>query len=247
MKKLIGLFLVLVQSVAFGDWDPEEYAEIDFPQDISNLRSLKDLSYLKLKQKVLKKSGHKITQEKVDLLMDLILIARPNVCVEIGVGQGASLLPIGAALRYLKTGKLYAIDAWSNEITTRYLDASDPNKSHLLKADKEKEYKKCLKTIDEWSLEKYCKVLRKTSEKAVGKIGAIDFLHLDGDYSEVGSARDVELYLPKVKSGGYILLSNFSIVVNGNQPKLKSFVMLFEVSEMVCEIEHDNAILFRKL
>jgi hypothetical protein len=71
-------------------------------------------------------------------------------------------------------------------------------------------------------------------------------LHLDGDYSEKGSMQDVELYLPRVKSGGYVLLSNLFTMVKGKAPKMKSFTALFDTCEMVCEIERDNAVLFRK-
>ena len=100
--------------------------------------------------------------------------------------------------------------------------------------------------INQWHLSPVCTTIALPSEAAVQQIGTIDFLHLDGNFSEAGSLNDVKLYLPKVKEGGYILLSNLFLMSNGKQPKLKSFSALFDCCEMICEIEKDNAVLFRK-
>jgi hypothetical protein len=56
----------------------------------------------------------------------------------------------------------------------------------------------------------------------------------------------VEKYLPLVKSEGYILVSNLFIMVNGQQPKMKSFCSLFDECELIGSIENDNAVLFKK-
>jgi len=32
----------------------------------------------------------------------------------------------------------------------------------------------------------------------------IDILHIDGNHEEISSCRDVELYVPKLKTGGYL-------------------------------------------
>jgi predicted O-methyltransferase YrrM len=227
-----------------AEWNPE----IDLMDEHGiSLDVLRDQKFITLKNQVsdyLKNSW--CTKEKSDLIMDLIALARPSVCVEIGAFTGSSVLPIAATLKYLNHGRVYAIDAWSNEIAVRNLSDDDPNKSWWSKVDM-KVVQDCFQDmLKKWALHSICTVIKSPSELAASKIGQIDFLHLDGDYSEEGSMRDVEVYLPKVRSGGYILLSNLFIMINGKQPKMNSFCALFDECEMICEIEHDNVILFRK-
>lgn len=46
--------------------------------------------------------------------------------------------------------------------------------------------------INNWNLDSYTTIIHKPSLLAVNDIpDQIDFLHLDGDYSEIGSLRDV--------------------------------------------------------
>lgn len=59
--------------------------------------------------------------------MDVVYTTRPGVCVEIGAFTGSSVLPVAATLKYLGAGKIFAIDAWSNEEAVRYLSPNDPN------------------------------------------------------------------------------------------------------------------------
>lgn len=226
---------------AFADWDAET---VLFDKDCS---AINNPDFLELKSRVkahLQDSW--CSQEKADLLMDLVLIERPQVCVEVGVFTGSSLLPIGASLAFLKQGTVYAVDAWSNDVATRYWADNDPNKPWWNSLNMQNIFNIFYRMLETWGLENYCLIRNMPSELAIYTIPKIDFLHLDGDYSEIGSMRDVERYLPMVKSGGYILLSNLFIMINAEQPKMKAFCTLFESCEMVCEIEHDNAILFRK-
>ena len=44
-----------------------------------------------------------------------------------------------------------------------------------------------------------------SSVQAISQVQRIDFLHLDGNFSEEGSTLDCRLYLPKVIPGGYVL------------------------------------------
>ena len=239
IKSIMSGFLLLA-SPSFANWDP------DFIEDV-DLSVFENSDYQQLKNKVLKElKGSWCSEEKIDLMMDLILLTKPEVCVEIGVWTGSSALPIASTLHFLKHGKLYAIDAWSNSIATQYWDDSDPNKPWWSTVNMKNIHQTFQDMVAFWKLKKYCTEIALPSVKAVQQVPDIDFLHLDGDYSERGSMQDVELYLPKVKSGGYILLSNLFIMINGKQPKLKSFVTLLEECEIVCEIERDNVILFRK-
>lgn len=172
---------------------------------------------------------------------------RPQVCVEIGAFTGSSILPVAATLKYLNHGKVIAIDAWSNTEATNHLANDDPNKTWWSGVDMKKVYERFQNMITQWSLQPFCTVIQSTSAEAITKVDDIDFLHLDGNYSEISSVQDVKNYLPRVKKGGYILLSNLFVTVNNKQPKMRAFCILYEECELVCEIEKTNAVLFRKM
>ncbi|MBS0627734.1 MAG: class I SAM-dependent methyltransferase [Verrucomicrobia bacterium] len=239
-KALFYGFCFLTSSLTFADWDPE------FIEN-ANLSILEDTNYKNLKDKVLTAlKGSWCSEEKANLIMDLMVLEKPQVCVEIGACAGSSILPIGNALQFNQQGTVYAIDAWSNQVATQYWADTDPNKAWWSTVDMQAIHGSFQNLLKTWNLTEYCIGIALPSKDAIDQLDNIDFLHLDGDYSEIGSLKDVELYLPKVKSGGYILLSNLFIMINGKQPKLKSFIALMEDCEIVCEIERDNAILFKK-
>lgn len=222
-------------------WDPRRA----FPND--DLSRLDDPIFQNLKidlVETLKNSW--CSEEKVHLLMDLTYLKEFECCVEIGAHSGASILPVAMVLRYLQNGHLHAIDAWSNAVATQHMQPEDPNRPWWRQVDMEKAYRLFLSRIEERGLASYCRVHRATSEAASDSIEEIDFLHLDGDYTEKGALQDLELFLPKVKSGGYILLSNLFIMVNGKAPKMRSYIQLSNDCEVIAEIDKGNAVLFQK-
>lgn len=244
MKLSFGFSVLTSPYSLYADWDPEDCL---FDLEPSAFEVLNDSGFQELKGRVVEAlKGSWCSEEKINLLMDLVCITQPDVCVEIGAFSGSSVLPVAATLKQLNRGKIYAIDAWSNRVTVKNLAEDDPNKLWWSKINMRSVRNIFNQMIETWGLSNVCTPIRKPSEKAIHQLSAIDFLHLDGDYSAIGSMQDVELYLPKVKSGGYILLSNLFIMVNNEQPKLNAFNALFECCEIVCEIENENAILFQK-
>lgn len=241
MKNMLIFLCVMAFSTLNAEWNPE-YCLMD--DDVS---CLNETSYMKLRDNVCANLQNTwCSIEKAQLLMDLTMVTKPKVCVEIGAFVGSSVLPVAVALQHLNCGKMYAVDAWSNTVACRYLDESDPNKAWWSTVDMPTVRGMFDQLMTQWSLDPVCVVLPNSSEEAVRALDEIDFLHIDGDYSAKGSMNDVDMYIPKVKSGGYILFSNLYTMVNGKQPRLKAFCKLFESCEMICSIERDNAVLFRK-
>ena len=238
-------FLILSSSVLQAEWDPINYLD-DITE--STFDRLEDPAFKDMKERVMVcLSQSWCSSEKINLLMDLIVLTQPKVCVEIGAFAGASVMPVAETLKYLQNGTVFAIDAWSNDEAVKYLANDDSNKIWWSQINMKKTYKAFNRLFKRWDLYSYCTVIHKPSEEAVHEVNNIDFLHIDGNFSEIGSLRDVELYLPKVKSGGYVLLSNlFLMAPNNHQPKLKAFSKLFETCEVVAEIEQNNAVLMRK-
>ena len=102
-------------------------------------------------------------------------------------------------------------------------------------------------TMDKWSFTADYKIIPTSSKKAVSRFDKIDFLHIDGNFSEAGSLEDVLYYLPKVIPGGYILLSNLFVTVDGEYSKMKALWALMDQCETIAEIENSNAALFQKI
>jgi predicted O-methyltransferase YrrM len=125
--------------------------------------------------------------EKAEKMMDLIYEIHPEVCVEIGVMEGACTFPTAAALKYQGQGKVFAIDPWIS---------GDNIFLH---------FKLMLHGFQVFDL---CRIMRMTSAKAslFFDDASIDILHIDGNLSE--ALHDVKMYLPKVKTGGFIWLNN---------------------------------------
>lgn len=144
-------------------------------------------------------------KEKAHAMMDLVFEEKPLICVEIGVYGGSSIFPTAYALKQTGQGVVYAIDPWKNIECTMHTQEHDPNYFFWSKVDLQTVYKRFCLNLREFNLQKQCIVMRKTSVEAADFIlGPIDILHIDGNHSEESSFLDATLYLPKVRSGGYI-------------------------------------------
>lgn len=245
MKVLFASSLVATSGLLSSEWDPSALSTEETSVDVS---SLHQANFELLKNKVLSALKNSwCSEDKAQLLLDLTLLTRPQVCVDIGSFTGSTVLPVAAALQYLGEGKIYAIDAWSAQESVKNIDKDDPNYAWWVQLDMNSIHKSFMELIRSWSLTQICTPVRLPSNIAVKRLQSIDFLHLDGNFSEEGSLEDVQLYLPKVKSGGYILLSNVFHMAKGKQTKMKAFCALFDSCELVAEIDHENTVLFRKL
>ncbi len=208
----------------------------------------KDAKFERLKIKVLHALEDSwVSKEKARLMMDIIALTHPQVCVDVGSFTGSSVLPIAVSLRYLKSGLVYCVDAWSNIAATEYMPHHDPNYQWWSHLDMDQIHKQCLQLLHNWSVMNYCQVIRERSEYAVSQIDSIDFLHLDGNTSKKGSYLDTFLYVPKVKSGGYILLSNALTTIDHECSKIITLGYLDQHCRRLMQIDEGSTILFQKL
>ena len=212
-----------------------------------NLELLQAPGFADLKKRVSRYiAGSWCTEEKSNLIMDLILLTEPKICVEIGPFTGSSFLPIAATLSFLQNGQAYAIDAWSNSAAIQGISQNDPNFGWWSAVNMSGVKNTFFKTMAAWNLASYYTSICERSSNIAFLFDRIDFLHLDGNFSEEGSVEDVHLYLPRVAPGGYILLSNAFAKVDGQYSKMKAIWMLLEECEIIAEIENSNTILFQK-
>ena len=142
--------------------------------------------------------------KKAEAMMDLVFEVKPNTCVELGVYNGASLFPTALALKHLKFGIVYAIDAWDSQEAVRYYPKEGPHRGWWEGQDLNKHYRSCLSVIGEYGLGPYCVVLRQTFANALEQVPCIDILHIDATHTNEGDFIDVVPYARKVKKDGYI-------------------------------------------
>lgn len=144
--------------------------------------------------------------EKAIAMMDLIHEVRPEVCVEIGVFGGSSIYPTASALKFLNQGIVYAIDPWQTSSCIEGYTPENPNYQWWSHLDLEQIYLDFLKMLRRFQIHPYCEVLRMKSDEALSFFAdeSIDILHIDGNHTEEIALTDAQMYLPKVKKGGYI-------------------------------------------
>lgn len=144
--------------------------------------------------------------EKCQKLMDLIYATQPTTIVEVGVFGGSSVFPMARALKYNKHGVIYAIDPWSNAECLIGYDSADPNYKWWNEVNLEKIYLDFVSLISSHKLQSYCTPLRMTAQESARMFDdeSIDILHIDGNHTSENAYNDAQLFLPKVKKGGYI-------------------------------------------
>ncbi|MGL5262974.1 MAG: class I SAM-dependent methyltransferase [Candidatus Rhabdochlamydia sp.] len=145
-------------------------------------------------------------EEKAKNMMDLIYEVKPKICVELGVFGGSSIHPTACALKFLKQGVVYAIDPWRNLDCLEGYALDDPNYNWWNSINLNDIYDGFEKMLYDYKLRFYCVVMRMTGQEALSQFAdeSIDILHIDGNHTENAALNDAQMYLPKVKKGGYV-------------------------------------------
>ncbi|QZA58136.1 class I SAM-dependent methyltransferase [Candidatus Rhabdochlamydia porcellionis] len=146
------------------------------------------------------------SKTKAKRMMDLIYRVRPELCVEIGVFGGSSIYPTVSALKFLNHGKVIAIDPWNVFNCLEGYKPDSPKHQFWGRINQESVYLGFMQMLKNFALDSYCTVMRMPSLDGVHNFDdeSIDILHIDGNHSENIALKDVQIYLPKVKKGGYI-------------------------------------------
>ncbi len=147
--------------------------------------------------------------DKAKKLADCVTEHKPQLCVEIGVFGGASLLPQALALQANGSGKIVGIDPWSTDAALEEMSQPE-NISWWGKVNLLQMYQHCKDHVAQLKLQDHVLLVRDKAENVVGSFadGSIDLLHIDGNHSEALSYKDAVLYLPKVASGGTIFFDD---------------------------------------
>lgn len=149
--------------------------------------------------------------DKATNLARIILQTKPELCVEIGVFGGSSLIPQALALQENNNGIIVGIDPWTKDAALEEMSNND-NKSWWSSLDYNQIYKKLISIIKQFELDDFVDLIKDKSENVVDnfKNESIDILHIDGNHCEALAYKDSVNYFPKVKMGGYIFFDDIS-------------------------------------
>jgi predicted O-methyltransferase YrrM len=182
------------------------------------------------------------------------LIARHEIrdTIEIGVYRGRSLLPVATMLRIAGRGVATGIDPWSaEEAIQEDTHAVGPGVNEWVRAqDWEAIYQSVVDRVDAYLLTEHCRILRMTSEAAAPQIAdaSVGVVHIDGNHDRAAVERDVELYLPKLIPGGFLVLDDASWdsvrpVIEGLRGELETFFELTDFGNLHEDQPNDFAVM----
>jgi predicted O-methyltransferase YrrM len=151
---------------------------------------------------------------KALVIADLIAEHGVHDTLEIGVYRGRSLLPVAAMLRIAGAGVATGIDPWGvEEALQEDTHAVGPEVNEWVRSHPwDETYQSVVDRVEQYELTAHCRILRMTSEAAAPQIpdASVDLVHVDGNHDRAAVEQDVELYLPKLKPGGFLVLDDAS-------------------------------------
>ena len=184
------------------------------------------------------------SQEKAELIMNLMYTTQPKKCIEIGTFGGSTTYPIARSLQYLNKGLVYTVDAWDSKKAAEAFDPHDANFAWWSSVDMKSCFHQFLSLIDKKGLKKWCQVLPMTSYEALSSFSdaSVDLIYIDGSLSPDESLSDATLSCRKIRQGGYIWLNDAN-----REERLKAVAYLMERCTWIREYSLSNQmLLFRK-
>ena len=146
----------------------------------------------------------------------------PEMYAEIGVKKGAF---VRLLLEHVPSiSEYHLIDPWSEN----YLGGLEtiggiPKRFGQTKRDR---WYEMVKRIPEEFPEEDFFIHRMTSEEAVKGYpdGCFDIVFIDGDHSTEAVKKDIELWMPKVRSGGYLTGDDYQLDEDMGKPRVRAAV-----------------------
>lgn len=151
---------------------------------------------------------------KILVLAELIVINGLCRIVEIGVYRGRLMLPLAHLMLRLGRGEVIGIDPYS-AVAAVQRDA-ETDGIDLVEwphtVDWTVLHDDLIERISRWGLKERARLIRKRSRDAASAFTAasIDLLHIDGNHDREAVEEDVELFLPQVADGGFLVMDDVS-------------------------------------
>lgn len=137
-----------------------------------------------------------------------ILEIKAKTIVDIGVFAGRSTIAMGFAARELGYGMVWGIDPWRIAAAVEGDEVPENRGWWERNADLERMHAETMRWVWEHRIEQWVTIIRAHSQHVAQLFPTIDCLNVDGNHTEIASCRDVSLYVPKVKKGGYVFFDD---------------------------------------
>jgi len=146
----------------------------------------------------------------------LIRHYRLKPTLDIGVYRGRSFFPQAIAHRDHTHSAVYGVDPWS---ATEAAEDDNPALREAIQAfvattDFDDIYRQVVHTADTLKLSANIRIVRKPSTQAAEQFQAdqttFGLIHIDGNHDAAPVMRDVELYLPLLQPGGFLVMDDVS-------------------------------------
>ena len=151
---------------------------------------------------------------KVFLLAELIVAEELTRVVEIGVYRGRLFLPLGRLMAQLGRGEMVGIDPYSAVAAVQRdveLEAIDLVQWPST-IDWEAMHGEVSDGIGRWQMGASARLIRQRGEESADLFAEapIDLLHVDGNHDREAVTRDVALYMPHLRDGGYLVMDDIA-------------------------------------
>lgn len=144
------------------------------------------------------------TAEKAGILYDLVKNSDAQLVVELGVFGGRSLVPMALACKDKGSGKVIGIDSWRKDESLHGTNAPE-NNEWWEKLDFNSIYKIAKAAILTNGLLDYAELIKTSTQQYAGHNSdeSIDIIHQDSAHNVETITEELELWIPKLKTGGY--------------------------------------------
>lgn len=143
---------------------------------------------------------------KAHTLASLVIALRPELIVEVGVWQGASLIPMALAVRAVGRGRIVAVDAWE-KLASIAGQVEEGDVKWWSGVDHDEAYATFVRALAEEGLSQFVEVVRARSDDYVPPTG-VGLFHCDGNHGEQ-AVKDVQRFMPKMAGGGVIVMDDY--------------------------------------
>ncbi len=159
------------------------------------------------------------TPERGCEMAERIIETNAQICIDVGVFAARSTIAQGFAARELGTSVVYGIDPWKIESAIEGDNVEANARWWKESSNLETMHQQAMHTIWSHRLDQWVTIIRNASQYVHRLFDTIDFINIDGQHSELASCRDVQLYLPKLKSEHYLTFDDCDW--QSTQPALK--------------------------
>lgn len=157
--------------------------------------------------------------ERCEEMAERILETNARICIDIGVYAARSTIAMGFAARELRTSRVFGIDPWKVETAIEGDNVEENARWWRENSNLEKMHQETMRYVWSHRLDEWVTIIRNGSQYVADLFPVIDFINIDGCHTELASCRDVNLYLPKLRSGCYLTFDDADWATT--QPALK--------------------------